>query len=103
MKSIDQVIYELQAGDFVFSSHAHGRAVERDIGEQEITEAGENACVIESYRDDKYGPSALLLGYTGARRPLHIVVSLAESTGVKIVTIYEPDPDEWIADAVRRR
>ena len=64
-------------------------------------EAREHALIIESYTDDKYGPNALLLGFTGAGRPLHIQVSLAETQGVKIVTIYEPDPDEWIAHVVR--
>lgn len=103
MKSINHVIFELRAGDFVFSLHAFERAVDRDISDREIMEAGEHALIIESYPDDKYGPSALLLGFTGAGRPLHIQVSLAETPGVKIVTIYEPDPDEWIAHAVRRR
>src|SRR5688572_12652010 len=46
-------------------------------------------------------PSMLLLGYTNAGRPLHIQVSLAESSLTRIVTLYEPDPAEW--DAFRRR
>ena len=102
MKQVGQIKAELQAGSFTFSLHAFERAVERDIGEWEIREAGEGALVIEFYPDDKYGPSCLLLGFTRTGRPLHIQVSLAETPGVRIVTIYEPDPDEWTGYAVRR-
>jgi len=44
----------------------------------------------------------LLLGFTKARRPLHIQVSYGESDLLKIITIYEPDPKEWY-DYTRRR
>ncbi len=102
MKQIGQIKSELQAGEFEFSLHAFERAVYRDISEQEIREVGEGALIIESYPDDKYGPTCLLLGFTRAGRPLHIQVSLAETPYLKIVTIYEPDSREWIAHAVRR-
>jgi hypothetical protein len=58
--------------------------------------------VIESYPDDKYTASCLLLGFTIAERPLHLQVSLAESDVVKIITVYEPDEKEWI-DYYQRR
>jgi hypothetical protein len=35
-------------------------------------------------------------------RPLHFHVSFAEMELTKIITIYEPDPNEWI-DYRRRR
>ncbi len=102
MKSIDQIQSELRTGRFDFTLHAFERAVERDISDREIREAGASALIIESYPDDKYSPSCLLLGFTVAERPLHIQASLAETSGVRIVTIYEPSPDEWIGYAVRR-
>lgn len=102
MKQIGQIKTELEAGRFSFSLHAFERAVERNIGDQEIREAGAGALIIESYPDDKYGPSCLLLGFTRTGRPLHIQVPLAETPGVKIVTIYEPNLDEWVGYAVRR-
>lgn len=71
MKTLTQIQRQLVAGQFEFSRHAFHRAVERNIGEQEIREAGANAEVIENYPDDKYSPSALLLGFTAAGRPLH--------------------------------
>ena len=76
--------------------------VERNISEQDIREAGENAEIIESYPQDKYSPSGLLLGMTSAGRVLHIQVSFVESDATKIITIYEPDPNEWIENRKRR-
>jgi len=102
MKTLAQVQRELAAGQFDFSGHAFRRAVERNISEQEIREAGAGAEVIEDYPDDKYSPSALLLGFTAAGRPLHFQVSWAETPLTKIITLYEPDPEEWTDFRVRR-
>lgn len=60
------------------------------------------AIVIEDYPDDKYAPSCLLLGFTKRKRPLHIQVSYIDTELVRIITIYEPDPDDWI-DFSRRK
>ena len=102
MKTLFQIQQQLVAGEFEFSRHALRRVVERNISEQEIREAGTKAEVIENYPEDKYSPSALLLGFTEARRPLHFQVSYAESDLTKIITIYEPDPTEWIENRKRR-
>ena len=96
MKTLAQIQRQLAAGQFEFSRHAFHRAVERNISEQEIREAGVRAEVVENYPDDKYSPSALLLGFTVAGRPLHFQVAFDDSAMSKIVTIYQPDPNEWI-------
>ncbi len=102
MKTLLQIQQQLASGEFEFSRHAFRRVVERNISEQEIREAGAKAEVIEDYPDDKYSPSALLLGFTAAGRPLHFQVSFAESDSTKIITIYEPAPNEWIENRKRR-
>ncbi len=102
MKTLSQIQQELAAGQFEFSRHAFRRVVERNISEAEIREAGAKAEVIEYYPGDKYSPSGLLLGFTAAGRPLHFQVSYAESDATKIITIYEPDPNEWIENRKRR-
>lgn len=56
----------------------------------------ENAIIVEEYPDDKYSPSCLIFGFTQTNRPLHLQVSTQESAIVKIITIYEPDPNQWI-------
>jgi len=102
MKSLLDIQRQLQAGDFEFTRHAFKRAVERNISEQEIREIGENVEVIEDYPGDKYSPSCLLLGVTQGKRLLHIQVSRVESYTTKIITLYEPNKDEWIDYKIRR-
>ncbi len=102
MKSIEEIRQQLEFGEFEFSRHAFKRAVERNISEQEIKEAGKNVDIIEVYPDDKYSPSCLLLGVTNAERRLHLQVSLSNSDTTKIITLYEPDAQEWINYSIRR-
>ena len=102
MKTVAEIRRQLVAGEFEFSRHAFRRAIERNISDQEIREAGGRAEVIEDYPDDKYSPSALLLGFTTAGRALHLQVSFTEAVLARIITLYEPDPNEWI-DYKRRR
>lgn len=102
MKTLADIQRQLAAGEFEFSRHAFRRAVERDISEQEIREAGARAEIIEDYPDDKYSPSALLLGFTVAGRALHFQVSYMDTELAKIITIYEPDLREWIGYRKRR-
>lgn len=93
----------LAAGQFEFTRHAFRRAVERDISEQEIREAGAKARLIEDYPDDKYAPSCLLLGFTLANRPLHLQVTTLGAGVVRIITIYQPDEIEWTQQYSERR
>ena len=102
MKTLEDIRRQLAEGEFEFSRHAFRRAVERNISEQEIREAGTQAEIIEDYPEDKYSPSTLLLGFTAAGRPLHFQVSFAETDLTKIIIIYEPDPSEWLDYRTRR-
>ena len=102
MKTLAQIRRQLAAGQFDFSRHAFIRAVERNISEKEIRAAGAQARIIEVYPMDKYSPSVLMLGLTSAGRPLHIQVSLAYSEMTRIITLYEPDPGEWVDYQTRR-
>jgi Domain of unknown function (DUF4258) len=103
MKSLIDIQQQLQTGSFEFTRHAFKRAIERNINEQEIRETGKNVEVIEDYPDDKYSPSFLLLGFTKGDRALHIQVSRIESDITKIITIYEPDRNEWMDYRIRRK
>lgn len=102
MKTLADIRRQLVGGEFEFSRHAFRRAVERDISEREIREAGARAEIIENYPDDKYAPSALLLGFTIAGRALHFQVSYIDTEFAKIITMYEPDAREWIDHRIRR-
>jgi len=76
--------------------HAADQSVLRHIARREVEEALESGAVIEDYPSDKYGPSCLVLGYTKAGRRLHIQCTHPVRTRIKIITVYEPDPGEWV-------
>jgi hypothetical protein len=59
--------------------------------------------IIEDYPEDKYGPSCLILGITKAGRPLHIQCSHPSRSPIRIITLYEPDPDLWVGFRIRKR
>ena len=102
MKTLEEIRRQLASGEFEFSRHAFQRSIERNISERELREAGASAELIEDYPNDKYAPSALLLGVSAAGRALHFQVSFDDTVLTKIVTIYEPDPNEWIEHRKRR-
>ena len=102
MKTLEDVRKQLATGTFEFNRRAFRRVVERNISEQEIRETGVYAELIENYPEDTYSPSGLLLGFTAAGRPVHLQVSFAETDLTKIITIYEPDPSEWLDYRTRR-
>lgn len=102
MKSLERVREDFAAGNVELSIHALRRLVERNIRDTELCEAGSRAEFIEHYPHDKYSPSALLLGFTKLGRALHFQVSLRETLTTKVVTVYEPDSNEWADFKFRR-
>lgn len=96
MKPLATLRALLAAGQVEFTQHALKRVVERNIANAEIREAGARAVIIEDYPSDKYGPGCLLLGITIANRPLHIQAARQTGPRTKIITLYEPDPTEWV-------
>ena len=102
MKSVKEACDQIAKGSYHLSRHAFVRAVERNISAQEMREAGAAAELIEDYPLDKYGPTALLLGFTALVRPLHFQISLLEGPMVNIITLYEPSREEWIEFRKRR-
>lgn len=84
------------SGQFEFSQHALDQSLRRKISVAEIRQASDTFEIIENYPDDKYGPSCLLLGFTDAGRPLHIHCTYPSRPLLKVITLYEPDVDQWI-------
>src|SRR4051794_18787174 len=103
MSLIEELRAKIAAGTFEFSQHATDQAIARHIRVEEIREAFAGGEVIEDYPHVRYGPSCLVLGLTGAGRPLHVQCSDPERPRVKLITVYEPDPELWIDFRTRRR
>jgi hypothetical protein len=89
---------------YEFSKHAVDQSIIRDISVAEMEEAITGGSeVVEDYPDDKYGPSCLILGFTKAGRALHMQCSYPSRPLIKIVTLYEPDPDLWEDFRIRKQ
>ena len=74
----------------------------REISVQKIRDAIRTGEMIEDYPDDQYGPSCLILGFTAKRRPIHVQCSYPSRSVVKVITVYEPDPEKWTDFKIRR-
>jgi len=99
---INQLRSKIAANQFEFSKHALDQSILRGITVQELREAIADGEVIEDYPNDKYGPSCLVFGMTKLRRPIHLQCSYPSRKVVKIITLYQPDPEQWIDYKVRR-
>lgn len=103
MSLLAEIQAKFAAERFEFSQHAASQSITRGISVDEIRQAVAAGEVIEDYPDDKYGPSCLVFGLTMVGRPLHIQCSYPSRPIVKIITVYEPDPELWINFRQRKR
>ncbi len=103
MPSLDSIKARIKAQQYLLSKHAADQLIVRDISVAEVEQTilGE-AELIEDYPQDKYGPSCLILGYTKSGKALHVQCAYSDPKFVKIVTVYEPDPERWIGMRIRR-
>ena len=103
MSIIDEIRHKITTDRFEFSRHAVDQSIIRRISVQEVRDAIATGKVIEDYPEDKYGPSCLIYGTTTAGRAIHLQCSYPSRPLVKIITLYEPDPDRWIDFKTRRQ
>jgi len=99
---INDIRAKVATDEFEFSRHALDQTIRRDATVAEVRECIAAGSVIEDYPNDKYGPSCLIFGLTRAGRPLHVQCSYPSRPIVKIITLYEPDPDQWIDFRTRK-
>jgi hypothetical protein len=97
MGIVQEVREKILLRRYEFSKHAVDQSIIREISVTEVEEAiSGNSEIIVDYPDDKYGPSLPVLGFTNTGRPLHIQCSYPARLLLKIITIYEPNPDLWV-------
>ena len=87
----------------VFRVHAIQRMFQRRVSEEEVRQVVVAGETIETYPDDKPFPSRLMLGWIGSR-PVHVVVAdNAVAQEAIIITVYQPDAEEWETGFKRRK
>lgn len=83
--------------------HAAQRMLERNISVNDVLVVLNSGAIVEDYPEDTPFPSRLTLEWVG-QRPVHVVSATAASTNrIVIITVYEPDAEEWDSTFQRRR
>jgi Domain of unknown function (DUF4258) len=100
---IEEIRQKIANNQFEFSKHAVDQSILRGIRVQEVREAIATGQIIEDYPDDKYGPSCLINGLTQENRYIHIQCSYPTRSLIKIITLYEPDSNQWSDNLSKRR
>ena|SRR3989304_10172441 len=84
--------------NYSISKHAFAEAFQDNFSLEDILNGIQDGEVIENYLERKR-----LLIYAKLRsKAIHIVVDYSEVNYIWIVTVYKPDPNEWISDKVRK-
>ena len=97
------IVAKIASRQYEFSKHAVDQSIIRSISISEIEEAAtDESLIIEDYPNDKYGPSCLILGYTKKGHPLHVQCSYPNRPLIKIISLYQPDPQLWLDDRSRK-
>lgn len=83
--------------------HVNMRMKKRFIERESILAAADTFEILESYPDDKYLPSYLVLGRYGAQ-VFHVLIAVdTQEDNVRVVTAYYPDREQWSSDLRRRK
>jgi len=102
-KILPHIHTQIRAKQYRLSAHAEAEREADKITNSEIVEAvlSAQAEIIENYPTDPRGASCLVLGFTNEQRPIHAVCGLARDV-IIIITVYRPEPNEWIDWRVRK-
>ncbi len=86
-----------------FFGRTHLRVRGRFVARQTILNAVDSYEIVESYPDDRYLPSYLVLGRL-ASDAVHVLFATdVRGDNVRVITAYRPSPDEWEEDLTTRR
>ena len=87
----------------LWTYHVHLRVQGRVVARQTILDAVDSYEIVESYPDDRYLPSYLVLGQL-AGEVVHVLFATdVQGDNVRVITVYRPSPDEWEGDLKTRR
>jgi len=102
MLDIQSIRQECNVGNIKWTTHVLERMQERDIEPTDVINCISNGIIIEQYPTSYPHPACLILGTDNKNRPIHIVVGYGTDV-VCIVTVYEPDEEEWTDNFKQRR
>ncbi len=87
----------------LWTYHVNMRLQGRFISRADILTAADDYEIIESYPEDKYLPSYLVLA-TLRSHAFHVLFATdVEGDNIRVITAYHPDVQEWETDLRTRR
>ena len=101
---VDNIIDAVRHNRIKITDHADEEAENDQLTFDEVYFSVLNGEVIEDYPDDKPYPSCLIYGRTFSGDPIHSVWAFNEqSKWAVLITVYRPDPSQWIDWRKRRK
>jgi len=89
MLKIKWIQERIKKDEYYFSEHGDRERQEEDLTIKEIEEAILDGRILEEYEDAGRGVSCLVVGFTEAGKPLHVVCGLRRDWLV-LITVYIP-------------
>lgn len=80
--------------EYYFSKHGDQERQNDDLTVSEVEEALLSGRILEQYEDTGRGESCLVVGFTEAGKPIHIVCG-ARGEWMVIITVYIPRPPKF--------
>jgi hypothetical protein len=101
---ITKIIEAIRANRIRITDHADEEAEADKLTFDEIYFSVLHGEVIENYPTEKPSPSCLIYGQTFSGDPVHSVWAYNESNKwAVLITVYRPDPNQWIDWRKRRK
>ena len=104
MVEINKIIEAIKADRVIVSRHAREEADNDNLTLQLILFAVIQGEIIEDYPDDRPYPSCLIYGQNKQKQPIHSVWAYNQENGwAVLITVYRPNPQQWINGRIRRK
>lgn len=97
---IEAIRARIKAGRFSITDHALTESFKDGVTITDILYALDHGKIIEKYR---HRQRCLVYGKTSDKVSIHIVIDYSWEEEIDIVTVYRPDPREWLNFQTRKK
>jgi hypothetical protein len=98
--TIEEIRVKIKTGRFSITDHAFTESFKDGITITDILYCLDHGKIIEEY---PYRKRCLIYGKSANKVPIHVVIDYSWEDEIDIVTVYIPDPYEWINFQVRKK
>ena len=103
MIEIESIVESIKSNRVRITDHADEEASNDNLLFKEIFDSIPTGEIIEQYPDDKPYPSCLILSKSLKDEPIHSVWAYNQVTKASaLITVYRPNPEQWIDWKIRR-